>query len=793
MPTFEPVPMPIRIPAVVANNWRHTPRFRMLSAMLYAMGLHGTSVLAGGPLPNGGQFVAGAGTISSNRTGLNITQSTPRAIIDWRSFSIGNENSVSVNNGSGATLSRVTGTARSVIDGRLSATGSFYLINPQGVLIGASGVVTTGGRFVASTLDVGNDAFMSGGSLTLTGSCDAAVVNLGKISSSGGDVFLISRKLTANDGSILAPNGTAELATGAQVLLKDSSSGPQVFVQAGTPGDVVNTGTIRAVQIHLEAADGNVFALAGKQGELHATGTTTRDGHVWLVAERGTAHQHDLVVATNAEGSGGTVDTNANALHLDDARVKAAQWNVRAPEFNAGPHNATTLSKNLTDGTSVTVDTSGSNGSSGDINMLSTLRWRGDASLTLNANHSVTLGSITTISNKGAGHLTLRADASGIDNDGSIINRGTIDWSKSTGVVSALYDMNGTYAPGTIRSNATWLAAPYSGLKTQVTAYQLVNSINDLSKVSQNLSGIYALGKDVNAGTASAQVEPIGIRSETGFAGQFDGFGHLIRNVRVFDSQQAEGANSPLGLFATIAKSGVIRNLVLADASANGISGPLGVLAGRSAGLITYVFTSGSVLVYGIIGNDAGGLVGVNTGVISRSGSSVDVGSQGWLGGLVGENIGTITQSYASGAVGGGSHGHSGGLIGGNSGLIRQSYATGYSSATSNGGLVDFNGGTIEESFAAAKVDQVFLPTYRGGIASRNSGHIATDVYWDRQATGESVGVGSGTQVPSQNGLSTAQMSMKASFGPTWNFGENGTWVIPLGYQHPVLQWQLAN
>ena len=59
-----------------------------------------------------------------------------------------------VNNGAGATLSRVTGIDRSVIDGRLNATGSFYLINPQGVLIGTRGVVTTGGRFVASTLDL---------------------------------------------------------------------------------------------------------------------------------------------------------------------------------------------------------------------------------------------------------------------------------------------------------------------------------------------------------------------------------------------------------------------------------------------------------------------------------------------------------------------------------------------------------------------------------------------------------------------------------------------------------------
>ena len=80
---------------------------------------------------------------------------------------------MSVNNGTGATLNRVTGRFARVIDGRLSATGSFYLINPQGVVIGASGVVTTGGRFVASTLDVGNDAFMSGRPADASGSATA--------------------------------------------------------------------------------------------------------------------------------------------------------------------------------------------------------------------------------------------------------------------------------------------------------------------------------------------------------------------------------------------------------------------------------------------------------------------------------------------------------------------------------------------------------------------------------------------------------------------------------------------
>jgi hypothetical protein len=44
--------------------------------------------------------------------------------------------------------------------------------------------------------------------------------------------------------------------------------------------------------------------------------------------------------------------------------------------------------------------------------------------------------------------------------------------------------------------------------------------------------------------------------------------------------------------------------------------------------------------------------------------------------------------------------------------------------------------------------------------------------------------------MPTANGLTTAQMSTAASFGPTWNFGPGGTWVIPAGMTHPVLQWQ---
>ncbi|MDR5752314.1 MULTISPECIES: filamentous hemagglutinin N-terminal domain-containing protein [unclassified Caballeronia] len=744
------------------------------------------SVLAAGPLPQGGKFAAGAGTIATGNNAVEITQSTPRGIIDWRSFSIGNGNSVNVNNGTGATLSRVTGLSRSVIDGRLNATGSFYLINPQGVVVGPNGVVTTGGRFAASTLDICNDAFMNGGSLSFSGTSDAAVVNLGKISSSGGDVFLISRKLVQNEGSIDAPRGSAELATGSQVLLKDSTTAPQVFVQPGAHGDVVNKGAIRAAQVALQTADGNVFALAGHSDALRATGTATRDGHVWLVANGGTAHVHSNIEASNADGSGGVVDTSGRALHLDNADIKAAQWNISAPTLNVGPLTAVVLARNLSGGTSIAL-----NATDGNAELASTLRWNGDASLAVNAQRNVTIGSTSIVSNTGGGNLALRADASGTDNGGSIANRGTIDWSRSTGTVAALYDMNGTYTPGTIRGNPSWTAAPYSGLKTQSTTYRLVNSASDLQNVSLDFGGNYALGKDLDLGGFPHIFAGIGVADATPFNGQFDGMGHVIRNLYMTDQA---GPTNYTGLFGIIGASGIVRNLGVVDAVVGGPSmGPVGILAGQNRGLVVNAYTTGSVGAEESASFGGGGLVAQNDGTIERSWSGAQVVGSGEYGGLVGVNNGSITQSFATGAVGGGSHSSGGGLVGQNYGSINQSYSTGDVALFSVGGLVDANYGTITESFTTSAITAQFTPNQEAGLVVFNQGTIANNVFWDKERSTATDAVAIGPTIPDANGLSTAQMSNAASFGPTWDFGPNGAWVMPTGGSHPVLRWQQSS
>ncbi|MGF6837684.1 filamentous hemagglutinin family protein [Paraburkholderia youngii] len=755
---------------------------------------------AAGTLPQGGAYVAGAGTIASQGNGLVITQpGSTRGVIDWNSFSIGRNNSVTFDNGSGATLNRVTGGSPSAIFGRLSATGSLYVINPQGIVVGTSGVVSTGDRFVASTLDVGNCAFMQGGgSLTLSGSANASVINLGKISSSGGDVFLIARGAVINAGNISAPNGTAELAAGEQVLLQDAGSSKQLFVQTGSQGTVINRGNINAAQVSLQAADGNVYALAGGGTRIRATGTADRDGHVWLVADGGRVEQYGKIAASNADGSGGTVDTQAAQLAFGKhAAVHAGQWNLLTPTFTIDDAAARTLQRSLNAGTSIDVTTTGANGATGDLGVASSLSWSGPASLTLAAYHDVSVATGTTIANSGAGNLTLRGDAAGIDNGGSANNNGTIDWSRSTGIVSALHDIAGGYLPGNILSNSTWSAAPDSGLVTQVTAYALVNTVFDLGAVNLNPSGNYALGRDIDATPPPGEFS----RTVASFSGQFDGMGHTISNLWLSES-----------LFGDIGSSGVVRNLNI-EGSANlpESAAWAGFLADRNDGTIASVHSSGSVTSIGRI--STGGLVGLNfDGTITRSSSTADVSSDSLTGGLVGTNsFGVIRQSFASGDVTSTHLQGAGGLVGYNFGVITESYATGTVHVqpqcdtvnACGGGLVGGTSGTISQSFATGKIDQPSGPVGGpGGIADYNANYIASspgtitnDVYWDTQTTGAPVGVRAtilGANLGNAQGLTTMQMSTPSSFGPTYNFGPGGVWAMPVGATHPILQWQLA-
>jgi len=780
-------------------SWIRTPNQCCLPMRPFVLGLASAYAIAGSgapPLPGGGQFVAGSGAITTGSRSVTINQTSSRGVIDWRSFSIGSSRTVTFDNGSGATLNRVTGGDPSTILGQMHASGSVYLINPHGVLVAPGGVIATGGRFVASTLNIDPNAFMQGGPLAFSGGGNGVVINLGKIGSSGGDVFLVSRKSVINAGSIDAPKGTVELVAGNQVLLQDASAGQQVFVQAGSGGTVINAGTIGAAQASLQAADGNVYALAGNSAAIRATGTATRDGHVWLVADKGEVHADGTIIAKNADGSGGAVDTRATTLDIGSATVLAGHWTLSAPIFTIDANAANAISRSLDKGTSVDVTITGANS---DITVSGNVEWQGGASLALNSAHSVSIAAGSAIRNTGGGNLTVRADATGIDNGGGIGNQGTIDWSRSSGIVSLLYDVNGSYSAGTLLANRCWPGLPFSGYVTQITAYMLVNNVTDLGNVSRDLKGNYALGKDLDLKTTqSTSFTPIAPTDTAPFAGQFDGFGHVVSNLNIQVPAQAYVPYA--GLFGVIGTSGVVRNVGVANAEVEGgIGGSYGALAGRNDGVVAYAWSTGGVgsgAAFGGVGG--GGLVGWNKGTIERSWSGASVGGNGSYGGLVNQNDGWIVQSFATGSINvGGSHASGGGLVARNTGVIQQSYGTGpVGSLMGDGALVEYNASTgiIEESFAVGRSSERPTPDINGAIATLNSGTIRNDVYWNKETTNQlnAVHVGEGgTAPPATNGLTTAQMSNPASF-VSWNFGPSGVWAMPAGATYPMLRWQLT-
>ena len=322
--------------------------------------------LAAPVLPTGGSVVAGSATIGTPSGGtLNIHQSSGKAIIDWSGFSIGSGGTVRFDNGSGATLNRVTGTSVSAVDGVLSASGSVYLINPNGVIIGKSGVVGVGGTFVASTLDVANSNFLNGGDLTFTGASTAGVLNLGKVGSLGGDVALIGARVQ-NNGSLTAPNGDVGLIAGQGVLMRDAGLNDGKFtVLAGGPAtQSANGGAITAAQVELRAEGGNVYALAGNTtGVIRATGVATGGGKVFLVAEGGSTVAQGEIDAANADGSGGHVETSGASVDFNGLTVRAGDWLVDPDDLTVNAAAAATISSNLAT-TDVTLHT-GLSGTSG--------------------------------------------------------------------------------------------------------------------------------------------------------------------------------------------------------------------------------------------------------------------------------------------------------------------------------------------------------------------------------------------------------------------------------------------
>ncbi|HYY62493.1 MAG TPA: filamentous hemagglutinin N-terminal domain-containing protein, partial [Burkholderiales bacterium] len=272
--------------------------------------------MAPSTLPTGGTVAAGAASISSAGSNMQITQSSNSAILNWQTFSIGSGAWVNFTqpSSSAIALNRVLGNNPSEIFGRLTANGQIFLSNPNGVLFAPGAAVDVGALF-ATTLSIADKDFLAGRYNFYNAGGAGSVINQGHIVTANGYAALAGPQVR-NDGIIVANAGTVALAAGDRVSLDMIGDGLiRVSVeQAALNASAINAGTIQAdggrVLLTAHSANALLDTVVNNSGVIRAHSLVERNGEIVLdggsagiVSNTGTL----TVAGRDAGATGGTM------------------------------------------------------------------------------------------------------------------------------------------------------------------------------------------------------------------------------------------------------------------------------------------------------------------------------------------------------------------------------------------------------------------------------------------------------------------------------------------------------
>jgi filamentous hemagglutinin family protein len=297
--------------------------------------------------PAGGVVRGGTATISQTGTATTINQTSARAVIDWRTFDIAANESVSFAQPSAtsAVLNRVTGTQFSSLQGSLTANGQVYLVNPNGIFMG-SGAHINAGSFVASTANIATQSFMrdpaaASGTYAFdelaNGASTGTIVNAGTITVADGGMVALVAPGVRNSGTITARLGTIELASAThftldlfgddlvRLALGDSvagslvdTSGAALTSQVGAAG-AINADGGRVVLLSVPAASGLFNEAINLSGVARAQSVSVNQrGEISLLANQGVVTLGGTADASSAVSGvrGGDISAIGSAVHV---------------------------------------------------------------------------------------------------------------------------------------------------------------------------------------------------------------------------------------------------------------------------------------------------------------------------------------------------------------------------------------------------------------------------------------------------------------------------------------------
>ena len=280
-------------------------------------------LVPGGLQPAAGYSVAGSGTfqgvtvpnLPAGATNVTITQTVPKAVLNWQTFNVGNRTTVTFDQSAGGSAASTWSVLNRIEDpsgsptqilGSIRAQGEVWVLNRNGVLFGAGSQVSlhslvAGAFSTTDTQFLSHGLYASGTKPPFTAGPGAVLVEPGasivtaapaSAADGGGSVILLGAT-AENDGLISTPDGQTILGGGQSFLLRPGYSA------ASSGGSTAGNTSSTVLGSEIET-EGPGAATNGAPGLIQAT-----TGDITLVGE--TVTQAGVLHTTSSVSRRGTI------------------------------------------------------------------------------------------------------------------------------------------------------------------------------------------------------------------------------------------------------------------------------------------------------------------------------------------------------------------------------------------------------------------------------------------------------------------------------------------------------
>lgn len=606
-------------------------------------------------LPQGGQVVAGTGSIGTpGGDQMNITGSGNVAI-DWNSFNVAQGESVKFS-GMQAVLNYVTGNTKSEIFGNISGSGvHVFLVNPNGILFGATASVNVG-ELTASTRTIDNRKSFDGTAFS-TLSPEAAqkvrgdIINLGELTA---DKIL----LEGDNISLLNAH-----------MLKSSGNG-NITMRADNK-----------VTVGYEVTDKTTINV----------GDDAPGGHTVSDYTTGTGTKGSTVLAGAA-----VQDLCGNSKNITDAMLVHDIYELQAIDKN--------INGDYIQGDYMLA---------GDIGADVTKRWNSGSGFNPIGNFTSMPFNIGGFNGSldGAGFVIKDLHININTADGTQSNAGLFDVLNTNAFVHNLTLQGGSITNYTNSSGGSVGSIAGENLGSLKNVFNIgmeISSQND----SANIGGIVGYNK----GTVTDAHNSGSVNDKTNTSARIGGIAGYNDNGGVISYSDNNGAVTGKGDYSAAGgivgyNNGSIKNS-FNNGNVTGHGDYLGGIVGENIKDIFDSYNKGEIKGKGY-DTITGGITGINdSGNINNVYNSGIVDSMGYnVGGIVGQNYsGTLSNAYNTGTINGNGSEYVGGIAAINDGEIKNVYNIGkVSGGDYRNVIVVENSGAVSNAYYAVRSGDTIL------------------------------------------------------------------------------------